>query len=289
MLTMVVPRLRLVVIFLLSLLVSTLVVRPLLAVELMFDYQSRFSAEQKKQLKTWLEQGKQAVENSIAPIPQQQLKVTLVQQKTRTEVVPWGQIVRGNPDSVKLHVSDRASLYALTNDWTLYHELSHLYLPYLDYPSFWLNEGFATYMQYIVMYQAGLLSRKRFIARVKAGFERGRRKTLTKPGKLNRVSADMWRLRAHKRVYWTGAAYFLEADLALQQRSNKLANVIAAYSDCCRRDNSSGIYLARQLDRLSDSKIFSQLFNQYRERTDFPVVTNEQLEKIADFYQPNSR
>lgn len=249
-----------------------------------FELSSQFNPSQQKKVKQWLHQGLTAVEESIAPLPFQQVKFSVLKHHNNTQAVPWGQIVRGRPNTVKLHISAKASLTELSEDWTLYHEISHLYLPYLNYSSFWLGEGFASYMQYIIMYQAGWLDRRQFLKKIEAGFERGRRKTLTTPGELKDVAANMWELRAYRRVYWSGAAYFLEADLALHKKGLSLSEVMTKYVDCCLRGYSRGNTLAKQLDRLSDSNIFVPLFNKYANRTDFPVITDKQLNTVADFY-----
>ncbi len=251
--------------------------------------EARFNSQQEQIIKTWLSQGLSAVEHSIAPFPQKHLPISVLRHHNNRQPVPWGQVVRGEPDTIQLHVAPNASLNALSNDWTFYHEVSHLYLPYLDYSSFWLGEGFATYMQYIIMFQANLLSRKQFIERMNAGFERGRRTTMTKPGRLKDVANNMWQLRAYRRVYWSGASFFLEADLALQQQGKSLNQVISAYVNCCLTKNSRGIRLVRQFDRLSQSNIFEPLFHKYANRTDFPKVTSQQLATIAEFYQPEVR
>lgn len=250
-----------------------------------FDLSTKFTSSQQKNVKQWLTQGLSATENTIAPLPLSELKFTVVKHRNNNHPVPWGQIIRGNPNTVKLHVAPKASFKALSNDWTLYHELSHLYLPYIEHSSFWLGEGFASYMQYIIMYQSGELNRRLFIKNIKAGFERGRRKTLTTPGKLKNVAENMWQLRAYKRVYWSGAAFFLEADLALQKKGQSLSSVMSNYVSCCLTEYSRGQSLVAQLDHISQSNIFKPLYEKYSERVDFPTITERQLSTIADFYQ----
>lgn len=257
----------------------------LAAPNLIFDLDNRLDREQQKNVQIWLAQGVFAVEASIAKLPQRSLKFSVFKHNS-SHPVPWGQIIRGQPDTVKLYIGQQASLNAMVNDWTLYHEISHLFLPYLDYSSFWLSEGFATYMQYLIMYQAGLLTREKLIERLQAGFKRGEENAKQKPGKLKDVSNNMWNLKAYRRVYWSGAAFFLEAELALKAKGKSLSEVIAAYVDCCHRENSSGISLIKNFDRLGQANIFLPLYKQYAERTDFPKITKQQLETIAELYQP---
>ena len=257
----------------------------LAATNINFELNGNFSTTQQTIVKKWLRQGLSATEQTVAPLPFSALNFKVVKHHSNNHPVPWGQIIRGQPNTVKLHVAPLASLQDLSNDWTLYHELSHLYLPYMEHSSFWLGEGFASYMQYIIMYQAGWLDRNQFIDSIKAGFERGRKKTISTPGKLTDVAADMWRLKAYRRVYWSGAAFFLEADLALREQGESLSSVIASYTSCCLTEYSRGGALMRQLDRISQSNIFSSLYRKYSERTDFPVITMQQLNEVADLYR----
>ena len=105
--------------------------------------QSGLSKQQAKTVKLWITQGIDAVELTLSPIPMDALTIEVIRNRYAREPVPYAQVERGSPTKVKLQVDANASLQELVDDWTLYHELSHLYLPYLDTPSFWLNEGFA--------------------------------------------------------------------------------------------------------------------------------------------------
>ena len=246
--------------------------------------QSGLSKQQAKTVKLWITQGIDAVELTLSPIPMDALTIEVIKNRYAREPVPYAQVERGSPTKVKLQVDANASLQELVDDWTLYHELSHLYLPYLDTPSFWLNEGFATYMQYLTMLRAKVIDPSQYEARMQDGFDRGKARTRSHPGKLSDVADDMWNRGAFTRVYWSGAAYFAEIDRALIAQGTDLTHVIGQYSQCCLRQNSSGWQLVTQLDQISRSKIFTDTYLKYYQRRDFPSISRGTLQKISRHY-----
>ncbi|QDO82310.1 hypothetical protein FM037_02460 [Shewanella psychropiezotolerans] len=97
---------------------------------------SGLSKQQAKTVNLWITQGIDAVEQTLSPIPMDSLTIEVVRKRYAREPVPFAQVDRGSPTKVKLQVDANASLQEFVDDWTLYHELSHLYLPYLDTPHF---------------------------------------------------------------------------------------------------------------------------------------------------------
>ena len=237
-----------------------------------------------KKMQQWITGGIQAVELSLGTMPGRNIDIELVAQSFANEPVPFAQVIRGRTNKVRLQINTDWPLQDFVDDWTLYHELSHLYIPYLDYPSFWLNEGFATYMQNIVMLQSQVIDKATFVNKLQAGLERGRLNTISQSGKLSMVSNDMWRKHAYMRVYWTGAAYFAEVDALLLQRGSSLSQVVAQYSQCCITANSSGSALTQQFDKIAGTNIFYSTYVKYAKRTDFPKITTEQLDAIVHHY-----
>jgi hypothetical protein len=145
--------------------------------------------------------------------------------------VPWGQTSRRGEVSVLLYVRGDASLDELRGDWTAVHEFSHLFHPYLGDRGRWLAEGLASYYQNVLRASAGLLDTDEAWRRLDGGFARGRRAT---GGDV--PMQEIGRSRgATMRVYWAGAAYWLEADLALRRRGTSLDAVLATHADCCLR------------------------------------------------------
>lgn len=253
------------------------------ATELEIDMADLPARDQQK-LQRWILSGKTAVELSLGKLPGKSIKFELVMKPSANEPVPFAQVIRGGTNTIRLQVNSEWPLQDFVDDWTLYHELSHLYIPYLDYPSFWLNEGFATYMQNIVMLQNKVIDKDGFINKLQAGFNRGRLNTISQPGQLSMVSNDMWRKHAYMRVYWSGAAYFAEVDALLLQRGSSLSQVVAQYSQCCLTANSTGSELTQKLDKIAGTNIFYSTYVQYAKRTDFPLVPLEQLQAMALHY-----
>jgi len=247
--------------------------------------------EIKSKFSNWSSETLNAVERTLGPLPQSQLPIRLKTKFLASEPVPWGQVERDKYDTgdgLYLVVYRHARPNQLKQDWTLYHEISHIYLPYLDYQSFWISEGFATYMQNVVMLQNGVYSVPQFVEKLSAGLKRGKKNTLMASGPLNQVTRDMRRNRAFMRVYWTGTAFFIEADVKLQQQGKDLTSVIRQFSSCCKSDIESGKALVKQLDKLNKKLLFTPQFYVYQEREDFPKVELQHLYQLAEYYKPNS-
>jgi predicted metalloprotease with PDZ domain len=154
------------------------------------------------------------------------------------------------------------------------HELSHLLHPVIDGPDRWLSEGLASYYQNVLRARAGLRSAQWSWDALHAGFERGIRGT-ARGRSLAEVSETMMRDHSFMRVYWSGAAIALLADVELRRRSGgaqSLDTALAALGDCCLpADRSwSARELMQQLDRLTDTTVFIQLYRKYIDSDDFP-------------------
>lgn len=241
---------------------------------------TRLSDNQQQRIVKWLNSSVEKTQASLGPLPHALLPIYLHPRYITFEPVPWGSVKRGDPDGIELHFDRFASLRQLNDDWTLYHELAHLYLPLLPYSAFWLSEGFATYMQNRIMHDNKVINSGQFIQRLSAGLERGRNQTRKMSQPLSELSADMWQHGAQQRVYWSGAAFFIEAELALQQQGSSLAQLIKRYRNCCYSKTASAKELISTFDKLSQSAIFTTLYARYYQRTDFVQLSREQLKSL---------
>nr|WP_256489391.1 hypothetical protein [Pleionea sp. CnH1-48] len=158
-------------------------------------------------------------------------------------------------------------------DWTAYHEFSHLLLPFIDLKDAWVSEGIASYYQYLVMARHGVVSEeqafRRFWGGIKRGFDNYHR-TSGRP--LSEVSKNVRRYGAHRRVYWTGALLWFQADLILRKSGNSLDKVLAEFArkHHPEDDTMSARELSKVLDDIVGYPLFVPLFSQAQDLTAYP-------------------
>jgi len=225
-------------------------------------------------LRRWVTSGARALLSAYGhlPLPDAQLLVVPIGQGR--EPVPWGEVQRGGGDAVQLYIDQRRPAEAFMADWVLVHELSHLLHPHIIARDRWLSEGIASYYQNVLRARAGLMSTQSAWNALHAGFQRGIRGT-RRGRSLAEVSETMMRDHSFMRVYWSGAAIALLADVELRRRSGgaqSLDTALAAFSDCCLpADRSwSARELLQQLDRLTGTTVFMALYGEYVDADDFP-------------------
>jgi hypothetical protein len=222
------------------------------------------------ELQRWLEEAADAALAAYGrfPLPEATVRVEQSPSKARSPV-PWGQTLRRDGVAVLLYVREDASLDELRADWTAVHELSHLFHPYLGNDGRWLSEGLASYYQNVLRARIGLLDEDEAWRLLDAGFGRGRNEDSGLPlSELGR------RHRGTMRVYWAGAAYWLEADLALRREGSSLDTVLAQYASCCLRGTGEVApeRFAAQLDAIAGNDVFMRLFRRYADSTAFPSL-----------------
>ncbi|TWH99986.1 M61 glycyl aminopeptidase [Luteimonas cucumeris] len=184
--------------------------------------------------------------------------------------VPWGQTRRDDNVAVLLFVRRDATPEQLREDWTAVHELSHLFHPYLGAEGRWLAEGLASYYQNVLRARVGLLDAEEAWRRLDGGFQRGRKA-------LGGVPLDeLGRRRGGTmRVYWAGAAYWLEADLALRREHNSsLDAVLTDYARCCLNGTTQVAPrdFVAELDRIAGGDIFGGRYRNYAAAKEFPSL-----------------
>jgi predicted metalloprotease with PDZ domain len=209
--------------------------------------------------------------------------------------VPWGEVQRNGGCVANLYVDQTRPLNELVNDWTLIHELSHMIHPYLDMSGRWLTEGVATYYQNVLQARVGTFTEEKAWTKLHQGFQRGIKETKSGESLIN-ISSNMRENRKYMRVYWSGVALVLKADTMLRIRSNSSLDVVLKkFQSCCLSPNRTWNpreYI-NKLDELSNTRIFSRLYEEYAFSDKFPdldevyellgmIGTNKKLKFSAD-------
>ena len=149
------------------------------------------------------------------------------------EAVPFARVMRDGGFTVQFFVNQQAPLAEYLADWTATHEFSHLLLPYVQRSDAWVSEGFASYYQNVLMARAGVLD------------ERARGRSCSTASIVDVASATTTRsiesIRRRgpnmlMRMYWSGAAVALMADVELRGvPATAIASMRCSPSshDCC--------------------------------------------------------
>ena len=205
------------------------------------------------------------------PVPA--LQVLVVPASRGRSPVPWAYVSRGGGPAVHAFVVAERGPQAFLDDWSLLHEMSHLFLPYLESRDAWLFEGLPTLFQNVLMARSTAISAGEAWRRMAAGFRRAARISpgLSIPGATERIGRHGNSLK----VYWAGAAALLAADLRLRHVSGggqSLDSVVAILAQCCLAQNRrwSARELVERLDRESGTRVFSELLQEQIETGDFP-------------------
>lgn len=186
--------------------------------------------------------------------------------------VTFGRVTRRGDETIELFVNPDRPIEEFYSDWTATHEFSHLMLPLLSQRYRWISEGFASYYQNILLARAGHYTKEFAWERLTAGFERGR---VSNPDLSLNQAGDARVRGARMKIYWSGAAIALLADVELRQRSGgaeSLDTVLGDLQRCClpSRRRWSGPDLFRRLDSFLESPVFMPLYRKHANEAGFP-------------------
>ena len=224
-------------------------------------------------LQRWAEEAARATVLPSGRFPLRSARVEVREMQSRSSSpVPWGQTSRDGDVAVLLYVRRDASYEQLRADWTAVHEFSHLAHPYLGERGRWLAEGLASYHQNVLRARAGLLAPEEAWQRLDAGFRRG--EAVAGGPALDAMGRQRG---GTMRVYWAGAAYWLEMDLALRRdHDTTLEAVLDRYARCCL-DGTAHVApedFVAALDRAAGIALFAKRYRDYAESTVFPSLTD---------------
>ena len=186
--------------------------------------------------------------------------------------VPFGRVIRDGGETIQLFVNPGRPLSEFLDDWTATHEFSHLMLPYLDRKHRWISEGFAQYYQNVLLSRSGAYDNQRAWQKIYDGLERGRK---SRPELSPNEAAEGGIRTGLMKIYWTGAAIALLADVELRRRSDgaeSLDSVLGQLQTCCLPADRvwSGRELFRTLDGFIGEPLFMPLYKRYADTAGFP-------------------
>jgi len=191
-------------------------------------------------------------------------------------------VIRDGGETVELFINPSQPQEEFLRDWTATHEFSHLMVPYLHSEYHWISEGFAQYYQNVLLTRAGAYEEQEAWQKIYAGLERGRK---SRPELSPNEAASGGVRSARMKVYWSGAALALMADVALRERSGgeeTLDTVLQRLQACClpSRDVWTGPEFFAKLDSLLDQPVFMPLYRRYADTAGFPD-TSEIFERLG--------
>lgn len=220
-------------------------------------------------LRRWLETAIDGVSSVQGRFPVDDLLVIVV--PSRGSGMGFGMVRRGGGYAVSFVLGRESSLESLTRSWVTWHELSHLQLPALPQEDAWLYEGIATYYQEVLPARLGIQTSREAWAAIVAGLDRGANSRRTR-APLSVQARTMMRTGAYQRVYWSGTAFALEADVALRRRGGSLDRAIRGGARSWRRSMRvrSSMELCSAWDRPFATGLLQPLRDRYARTATFP-------------------
>lgn len=236
-----------------------------------WHWEGDFTDQEQSKLTQWIARTVSGVESTVAPYPFD-VHIHFHRLAGYDQPVPWANTDRWPRQSVHFHVDPEYPIDDFLADWTAPHELSHLLMPYLGREYSWFAEGFASFMQYQVMVEMGLLSEQQALVQYREKVGRAGDKFNYPALPFAQAASRLRQDRQYPTMYWGGALYFFAVDEKLRQSGSSFVAVLAKYVACCRMPRDSMDELLAELDRLSKSAIFSEQMQQFETRPGFPPL-----------------
>lgn len=222
----------------------------------------------------WLTTAAETVASLYGRFPSERMQVVVLPFPGGGGPVYFGMALRGGGPSVQLLVSSEAPDHAFPGEWVAIHEFLHHGMPFVQQTDAWLSEGFVTYYTEILPTRRGFRSEQSGWQALLDGFARGRKDGTGQA--LARESEAMHDTHSYQRVYWSGAALALLADVALRERSGErsLDAAMRHLLQCCARTPRvwSAEAALRELDAWAGDRVFTDLASLWLSKAEFPEL-----------------
>jgi hypothetical protein len=219
-----------------------------------------FGANEQNIIRQWLAAGVNATRQTLGIYPRP-LELYVYPKKSN-QPVPWAHTRRDSHESIHFYVDARYSLDKFTEDWTVYHEIAHLAIPFVGEDYAWFSEGFASYMQYQIMAQSGVLTlplEQAYLNKIAPHLN-----LFQNEQSAASIATQLMKKRKFPAAYWGGAWFFMLADQQLKSKHNtSLSYIISRYQHAGRREDKTILMLLTSLDKLINDTLFMDLLTQF--------------------------
>ncbi|MEZ4391300.1 MAG: hypothetical protein R3A48_09415 [Polyangiales bacterium] len=181
----------------------------------------------------------------------------------------FGLSSRGGGRSLLFVVGRDADGASISGEWIAVHEMVHMLLPVTRDDDAWLGEGIATYYQEVLRARAGMITPHDAWANLCSGLAAGARAA------GRRTLAEVARGRGeYTRLYWSGAAVALRADVALRRRGSSLDEAVRRWRGCCvdAPRTWSAMELVELADRAAGERVLAPIAEEALASRELPGV-----------------
>ena len=248
----------------------------LFAATLSIEVQQPVEEKKAQEIIEWIQSTADTLKLAYGRFPNSKARIVVIPSTENAwgsdSAVIFGRVTRRDGEMVELFIDPDRPIEEFYSDWTATHEFSHLMLPLLSKRYRWISEGFASYYQNVLMSRSERYTPEFAWQRLSEGFARGRE---SRPDLSPNEAAAGGISQARMKVYWSGAAIALIADITLRERSNgeeSLDNVLGQLQQCClpSKRRWSGPQLFEKLDTFVTTPVFMLLYRQYANTDGFP-------------------
>ncbi len=232
--------------------------------KLIYTWEDEFTAAEKEKVQSWLGATYKAVQARIGDYPfDVYLHIHLKEDKD--EPCPWANTWRYPKQQIFSHIDPSYPLEDFMNDWTAPHEMSHLAIPYIGEKEAWFAEGFASFMQYQVMMEIGVMTKFQADSAYRSKFS-DVEKYYENKNSIGTIAVEKREERNYKAMYWGGANLFYQWNQQLKDKEQQdFCSLFPSYLECYRKNTRGADGVTKSLDEVLGSTIGMSLLQQFRE------------------------